>query len=59
MDECRRGPTQQKRDHLPRACKSAEQKEDEDVVEDVVEVEGEEKEVEEVEEGWRVCWQVR
>ena len=41
LDECRRGPTPSRRSHLPRACKSAEQEADEDVVED----EGEEKEV--------------
>ena len=46
MDECRRGPTPRRRSHLSRACKSVEQEEDEDVVED----EGEENEVEEEEE---------
>ena len=46
MDECRRGPTPSRRSHLARACKSVEQEEDEDVVED----EGEEKELEEGEE---------
>ena len=45
MDECRRGPTPSRRSHLPRACKSVEQEEEEDVVED----EEEEKEVEEEE----------
>ena len=30
MDECRRGPTPRRRSHLPRACKSVEQEEDED-----------------------------
>ena len=43
MDECRRGPTPSRRSHRPRACKSVEQEEEEDVVED----EEEEKEVEE------------
>ena len=46
MDECRRGPTPQRRSDLPRACKSVEQEEEEDEVED----EGEEKEVGEEEE---------
>ena len=43
MDECRRGSTQRRRDHLPRACRSVEQEEEED--EQVVEDEGEKREV--------------
>ena len=46
MEECRRGPTPSRRRHLPRACKSVEQEEEDDVVED----EEEEKEAEEEEE---------
>ena len=45
MDECRRGSTQRRRSHFPRACKSVEQEEEEDA--EVVEDEGEEKEGEE------------